>query len=267
MLQAELARRCTNNAQYSLRAFAKFLGVDHSTLSQVLRGKRPLTSRSVRKFAARLGFAAEDIERWITCEERLARLPDDDVIHEVRRLAQDTASLIADWHHYAILELIHVNDFKPDSRWIARVLGISVDEVNVAAQRLLRLGLLEMTGQDRWIDHLGDARTSIKGFAQAAAERFLQQVRRLTLSALRDLPEGSFEYGATTMAIDTARLPEAFAVIERMRKEILAVLAKGAKRDDVYQLEIVLVPITQLKQQEKPDGQPRHALANRDQKP
>ncbi|HLN29547.1 MAG TPA: hypothetical protein VK395_17495 [Gemmataceae bacterium] len=42
-LQAELGRRCAGNAQYSLRAFAKFLAIDHATLSQLLRGKRRCT--------------------------------------------------------------------------------------------------------------------------------------------------------------------------------------------------------------------------------
>ena len=114
----------------------------------------------------------------------------------MRQLAQDTANLISDWHHYAILELVHVRDFKPDSRWLARVLGISVDEVNVALQRLLRLGLLEMVSQDRWIDHLGDSTTSIQGFARNAAERFLEQVRGLTLRAVRSAPAGRYEYSA-----------------------------------------------------------------------
>ena len=42
--------------------------------------------------------------------------------------------------HQAILELTQVKGFQIDSRWIARRPGISVDEVNVALQRLLRLG-------------------------------------------------------------------------------------------------------------------------------
>jgi predicted enzyme related to lactoylglutathione lyase len=38
LLQRELAKRCAENPQFSLRAFAKALRIDHSTLSQILRG-------------------------------------------------------------------------------------------------------------------------------------------------------------------------------------------------------------------------------------
>ncbi len=248
LLQSELARRCANNSQYSLRAFAKYLGLDHSTLSQLLRGKRRLTARSIRKFGVRLGLEANAIEHFVENEERLPGDAGDGAITcEVRQLAQDTANLISDWHHYAILELIHVRDFKPDSRWLARVLGISVDEVNIALQRLIRLGLLEMADRDRWIDHLGNSTTSIQGFARNAAERFLEQVRGLTLQAVRSAPAGRYGYSTTTVAVNSACLPRAIDALNRMRSELLAILAQGQNRDEVYQLEISLVPVIQPK--------------------
>jgi uncharacterized protein (TIGR02147 family) len=266
VLASELARRCTNNPRYSLRAFAKYLDVDHASLSQLLRGKRRFTARSIRKFGVRLGLEPGAIDRWIAREESLARAGDDEVVVlQVRELADATASLIADWHHYAILELLRLRDFRPDSRWVARVLGISVDEVNIAVQRLLRLGFLEMQAPDRWVDLSGDTTTSLTGFAESAVERLLEQVRRLMLRAVRALPEGTYEYSATTLAIDTARIPGAIEIISRMRNELLAFLNQGAVRDDVYQLEVSFVPITQLQSKETEHGPTGDALADRDQ--
>src|SRR5580704_14910015 len=99
-LQGELVRRCARNRQYSLRAFAKFLGIDHSTLSQLLRGKRRLTERSVRRCGMRLGLDEESVLEFIRGESREAK-PEDVALGEVRRLASDTAILVADWEHYA----------------------------------------------------------------------------------------------------------------------------------------------------------------------
>jgi uncharacterized protein (TIGR02147 family) len=268
VLQAELARRCANNPQYSLRAFAKYLGLDHSTLSQMLRGKRRLTTRAIRKFGARLGLDAEATETFIAIEEnRVADPNEESVVREVRRLAKDTASLIADWHHYAILELIHVRDFRPDSRWLARVLGITTDEVNVALHRLLRLGLLEMTAPGEWVDRLGDAATSTREFAHAAVDRLSEQVRQLTLQAVRSSPEGRYEFSSTTMAVSTSRVPAAIEMISRLRNELLAFLSGGSNRDDVYQLQISFVPITRLQTKENTGGPTSDAVADRDEKP
>ena len=74
MLQAELQRRRATNPRYSLRSFARDLAVDHSTLSQILRGKRRLTGRNVRAFGRRLHLAAPAIAELCALENESAML-------------------------------------------------------------------------------------------------------------------------------------------------------------------------------------------------
>jgi transcriptional regulator with XRE-family HTH domain len=156
-LQSELARRCARNAQYSLRAFALHLGADHSTLSQWLRGRRPITTRSIETLGPKLGLSTTAIEQYVEHSGR-----EDRPSRDADLLTGETVSLIANWYHFAILELTRLEEFQCDSRWIARVLDVSVDEVNLAIQRMIRLGLLEMESADRWSDRSGDARVSLE---------------------------------------------------------------------------------------------------------
>ncbi len=121
VLQTELARRQLGNARYSLRSFARDLSVDHSTLSQILRGKRRLTGRNVRAFGRRL------------------RLP-----------APDIAELCALENEAAVLAALDRPNFQADSRWVASMVGIPIDEVNVTLQRLLRKRIVTMTARARW---------------------------------------------------------------------------------------------------------------------
>src|SRR5436305_268850 len=65
-LDHELKRRQRRNRRYSLRAFARDLGCDHSTLSQWMRGRRALTPDSIAQLAramrldeARLAYCRE----------------------------------------------------------------------------------------------------------------------------------------------------------------------------------------------------------------
>ena len=51
VLAEEFMRRKRVNPRYSLRAFARSLALEHSTLSQLLRGKRPLTWKAIRGIA------------------------------------------------------------------------------------------------------------------------------------------------------------------------------------------------------------------------
>jgi transcriptional regulator with XRE-family HTH domain len=118
LLQRELDDRRRRNHHYSLRAFARLLRCDHSTLSQILRGRRALTPGVIRQLAGQLRIAASDMESY--CVEA------------------------------AILRLVQRTSFQADSRDVARRIGATADDVNVVLQRLLRTGNLSMRGSE-WV--------------------------------------------------------------------------------------------------------------------
>ncbi len=60
-LQSELVRRMRVNPKYSLRAFARFLEIDPSSLSQYLRGRRKFTEKQVETLALKLGLSPLEI--------------------------------------------------------------------------------------------------------------------------------------------------------------------------------------------------------------
>ena len=263
-LQAELGRRCDKNPQYSLRAFAKYLGIDHATISQLLRGKRSLTPRTILKLGARLGLDRASIDGYVAQEAYWRHDSSEEASQsEVQQLANDAASVIADWYHYAILELTRLQNFRPNSRWIARVLGITADEVNLAVSRLARLGLLEMADRDRWIDKSGNTTASLAEFNQAAVQRLAEQVRLRMIAAVGTVPAGAFEHSATTLALSTARLPLVLERIAWFRRELIALLQDDPAPDDVYQLEINFFPVTNLQHvKENTRGATRDAVAD-----
>jgi transcriptional regulator with XRE-family HTH domain len=121
LLQRELNARRAANRRYSLRAFARFLRIDHSALSQILRGKRALTPNMIRRLAARLGLGQAEIAD--ACVE-----------------ATDAA----------VRRAIARRSFKPDSRWLASVTGIGVDDINITIHRLLHTRQLVMTSTSQW---------------------------------------------------------------------------------------------------------------------
>src|SRR5689334_21718036 len=149
VLQEELAVRCARNPRYSLRAFARYLRLDHSTLSQLLRGRRRFTQRTIERVGARLALTQAMITQFVELE----RVPLEPwTTRELRQLSRDAALSLAEWHHHAILELTKLTSFRPDVRWISRVLDVPVDDVIIAITRLARLGLLDMSSRTSWVD-------------------------------------------------------------------------------------------------------------------
>lgn len=245
LLQTELARRCSGNSQYSLRAFARDLDTDHSTLSQLLRGRRRLTERTVRKFGERLGIDAHELDEHVLHEARRGPVATSDPsVQVLRELTEDTLQVLSGFEHYAILELTHLAEFRPDVAWVARVLGLTPDAVHVALFRLLRLGLLKMVSPTEWVDCTGDVIHVLDGVAYEAVRRLSERARSHAIDSERGSPASQREYSSTTIAVDRRRLPQALRILSEAHGEVLRVLADGDRRDQVYQLDISLLPLT-----------------------
>jgi transcriptional regulator with XRE-family HTH domain len=249
-LREQLAARCASNPRYSLRAFANYLGVHHSTLSQMLRGKRTVSAAAIEKFGARLGLAPAEIATWVERERQ--RPPGaSSRQRQVTELARDTAEVLDDWRNFAILELTRLEQFQPDSRWIARMLGITVDEVNVAISRLCRLRLLQMASDGRWHDLLGDATLDLDHFSDAAVASLFARTRELTVADPYSSAVGRSEHSSATLAVPSTLVGEAVGRLASFRSEFLAWLASGDHQDAVYHLEIRFVPLTAAGDQEQ----------------
>lgn len=244
-LQAELARRCARNPRYSLRAFARQLDIDHSTLSQLIRSKRRLTPATIRRLGRELGLAEEETEGYVA-SQRLLEATADAGRRRGRELTGSLLEVLGDGLSLSLLELTRLDDFRPDVRWVARALGTSTDRIQLALQALMRLELLRMEAPDRWVDRSGDAVVCLEDLGRVALERYADGLRRISAEALRRLPPELRDHSAVTLAVAVDRLPEVRERIARFRRELTELLQDAERRDDVYRLEIAFHPVTRI---------------------
>ena len=146
-LQETLIKRCQDNSSYSLRAFARDLEIDNSVLSKVLSGRRPLGKKLIERLGCKLNMDPESLNTFL----KPSGQPKQD---RYGQLAMDSFSIISDWHHYAILELMRLDDYQHDKKWMATKLGMKVPEVSAALDRLIRVGLVEEQ-KGQWLDISG----------------------------------------------------------------------------------------------------------------
>jgi hypothetical protein len=138
-LAEELRVRQARNPRYSLRSFARDLGVSVTALSDVLSAKRHFSKKNVARIVAKLGWSPLQEKAFLetVAGHTPSRNPAEQLI-----LADDRFQFISEWYYLAILNLARLPHAKASATWIAKHTGITETEASEALSRLKRLGYI-----------------------------------------------------------------------------------------------------------------------------
>jgi uncharacterized protein (TIGR02147 family) len=258
ILRDILAAKTSKNPSFSLRAFARTLGVSHTYLSLVLNEKKKLSMHKVVEFSEILGMDEKQRRLFISAataeKETQTLMTLGGQTFRVKRkkakpaiyfeLEADRFKVLQEWYHIPLLDLPSTKDFKNDARWIAKRLQISTDQARSGIDRLIRLGLLEevdgklrKTNGNIWIGGKKSNRM---------VRAYHQQMINRALNALDQGGEENFHkrsVSSITMAIDPAKLPEAKKRLDKFQRSLWQFLSTGDSLE-LYQFNVQLFPLT-----------------------
>jgi uncharacterized protein (TIGR02147 family) len=248
LLRQAYIRKREKNPSYSLRAFARSLGVNHALLSLFMNGKRKITPRYVLHLGTRMGLSAAKLEPFLKSSERKAS--HGEVLSYVE-LTADQFELLSSWKPDAILELARVQGFEHDPQWVSERLGISVIEARDGLERLERLGILNPSAAADGALTSSPHTTNIpEGETTQLAQRAYQKsILELSAQALDDVELERRSHTSMTLAVPSSRLGEAKDLIRKFRREFTDILQRPvapgeAPVDSVYQLAVSFFPLT-----------------------
>lgn len=256
-LNDELEKRMAKNPSYSLRAFAKHLGITPQMLSFVMNKKKNISMEMAAQIAERLDLDPTQANYFLNMVELAkAKNPVSRKLIEARlngsferkeggfhQLAAEQFKVISDWCHYAILELTQTKNFQANPEWIAKRLGIRPFEVKQAIARLKMLELLDETDDGQLI------RTELNITANysspnAPLRKLAKQYLEKAVDALENQPQEERDITNMTMSIDPTRIPEAKEMIAEFRRKLCEFLEQG-ERTQVYVFSPVLIRLTE----------------------
>lgn len=243
-LREELEKRIERNPKFSLRAFARMLNVEPSSLSQILNAKRKLTDSMCLRLGKMLDLSPHEfnslMDRKLDDKNRRASTYDS--------LSPEHFNVIADWYHYAILELTHLDGFIPTAQFVAKVLKISIPQVQSAVERLCRLGYMRIKNE-QWIDQSGDVTTMGNPYTTPAFRKLQTHVLQKAIDAMEEIPYELRSQTSMTLPVSLERLEEAKEKIHKFRRELSDFLREGSSKDEVYHLSLSLYPVSDLSEQ------------------
>lgn len=248
LLTEELTRRQNRNPKYSLRSFAKALGVSATTLSEAINGKRSLRRDSAQKIADRLAISPQERSRFILSamgvegdENSFSATSRQSKADAYRPFEVDQFKAISDWYHLAILSLAKLKRNKSEPAWVAEHLGITKSEAEEAMDRLFRLGMIERKGSRFFCT---TRPLFVRGKAACAAIRkYHRQNLEKALDSLEQDPIEVRDFTSITMAIDPEKIETARAMVKEFREKLAEFLEQG-DQTSVYTLAVQLFPVT-----------------------
>ena len=251
-LKEDLSLKQRNNPHYSLRAYARDIGIHPATLSQIINGKRPLPMKDSASVAGKLNLGPKErtlfMESLIRSKSALDQIKISD---EDTRFMLDESyyKVIAEWEHYALLELFDVAGFTGTVEEVTVKLDLTPNRAEVVIKNLLTCGLLEKNEFGK-LEKVHARITTTEDIKSQALRDSHKEVLAMGAEKLDQIEVELRDFSSLTMALDLNKLAEAKSIIREFRQKMIEML-DGGQRSDVYQLAIQFYPLTKIEEQIK----------------
>jgi uncharacterized protein (TIGR02147 family) len=223
-----------------MRAFAKKIGVNPSTLSRILSGKQTISDQLMEEISEKLMLTSDQKISLREASKRSKKLK------TTKPFLIDTETFlkITDLYHYALLNLLKLKTFRPDFHWIARVLGKTETQVIEMWNRLIEVGMIAQDGNGRWVRTHANTTNIKKEKVPPQGYRDLQiQYLEQAIKVLKTEPFDRRDHSAIIIPIDSKMIPEARLKIAQFRKDMTAFM-EPESADQVFGMTIALFPLT-----------------------
>jgi uncharacterized protein (TIGR02147 family) len=242
---------------FSYRYFSQKAGFrSPNFLKLVIEGKRNVSPESIEKFtkALKLGKREAEFFRVLVHLNQARTVGEKKIYAEqlmqfrpfryIHPLRQDQYRYYADWYNIAIRELTMLPAFSEDPAWIARRLipPISPQQAQKAIDLLLQLGLLERDETGRLVQadafiSTGDEVTS------TSVANYHRTVIQMGAEAIDRFAGPDRDISSVTMTLSEKNYQEIKGLIQRFRKELLAIADQDESPEGVYQVNFQLFPL------------------------
>ena len=258
ILKQTLKERTQANAGYSLRSFARDLGLAPSTLSEILNGRKGLSPKKSRLVAQALRLP--DWQASLFCDlvtqdhskspkDRAAahqRLKESAHDNHVRIIKFTALKALTSWIDLGILELTHIKDFKGTHSWITKKLGVQDSEIKESVARLMQAGLLEIEN-GRWTD-VSPLFSTTDGIPNESIRNFQRGVLNLALKKLENTDVTARTVKSVVFSLVDSEIPAAQKILDEAISKIVRLSDKSPQpRDQVMCFSAQLFPLTNVK--------------------
>ncbi len=240
-----------------LTQIASELGISETVLSEYRSGRRKVTRKAFQKYLRPLfqPQALAELEETFNREEKNSFLPEEGLaLHTIRDgkplLTLEQEFFCSDPMSYCVLQMFHLEDFRPSMRWFQRRSGLTLKALSFRLKNLEKLGLLAKAGVFYERTRLYPVSPSAKVAPEAWKQFRKNWYESILARNEAGLDQDTRHFYNWIINIDVKDLNTFKREIGRFIKKMNRLQYLSAPKD-VYQLEVSLFPMTLTKKEEK----------------
>lgn len=232
------------NPRFSMRSFAAKLGMSAGALLGLMKGERLLSDSYAERIATSLNLSPEDRSFLFSLVRTRSRR-----FTKQKVLLEDDLKMITEWENYAILNLMKTDGFCSDTAWIAKRLALPEERVTRSLQLMKDLEIISWK-QGGWVRSHPSFTTTREIPSKALVEAHKKDLLK-AIDILQTTPPELRSFTSVTMPINMAKISEAKELIKKFRRNLCLLMESGPK-EEVYNLNIQLYPVTNVSQKAGP---------------
>lgn len=233
-LERIFLQRQKSNPSYSIRAYARDLGVDQSLLSKFLRKKAEFNWKTVEQCLHRLSAPEEVFEYFKTLRHNFTS--------DFQLLEESAMNILGGWKYWAVIEFFKINP-SPTYEIIAQRFGLDTTEAEDIVLTLIKLEFIEF--QDGLYKILKPNNSWLNNTKTTQARRKLQRkFFELSLKSIDNVSVDLRHHCSLTVALDSGRIPEFKEKLNSLLIEFSKYSQKNSEINEVYQLTLGFFPLT-----------------------
>lgn len=229
------------NPQFGLRALAKKTELSPGALSEIMSGKRRVSMTIAKKVMARLLIDPEISSSLFYRDEDLG---ENEEKQNSIQLTLDQYQVLSEWYYLAILNLIETKNFKNDSKIIAQRLGLGLDVVKNALERLFRLEMIEL--KNGKLKRTDVRYKTSEDIANLSIRKFHHKALSKAEEAMDTIPTELRDFSAMILPADPNKLKKVKEKIRRFQNQLIKEF-EGEELTEVFQVSIQVFPLTKNK--------------------
>ncbi len=237
ILLNEFETRSERNTSYSLRAFARDLGIGKSTLHEIVNQDRKPTSRTIVKILKSLGYSDDDIEMILNYSQE----PENDDLFDV--LSAEQFARIATCEHYAVLSLAKTGKCRGDYGHLSNRLMLPEEKIKIILDDLIDLSLV--TIEDGLIVRSKRSLTTSYDVPSSTIKEYHASNLERIKTALYDIQVELRDIASSTFLMSPLQIRELKEDLKNIRRNIVSRYEENDESSEAYLLNFSLIPISQ----------------------